>query len=417
MASVNCGTTSDPRFCLAALDPETLEPLGQWEPTDRNVVSNYWQIIDNRISVPTQEGFIVELERSGNSFNVIREIDVSGHLPQGSILAQVGYTGDGNLWFAATPVPLLGLDGTNTTTVGYAAADDSLHAISIVDELFENAFAVNGNSIYVVTGPAGPKDTPNANGQFYAFQAGATDGVTVVYNETYSAGSGFKPGGLSRGSGASVGLLGQKYVAITDNADVQVNLVVYRQAEEAALAGSAFACSIPLFQPNASGNEAGLTTHFDGSTYSALIINSYGSRTFLDQSSSDINGPQNNNSAASPGITRINVSDDGTCSLAWDLPIVGTMTTLSTETGILYAYLQDMDLAVKGEYVYYFAAIDWATGEEMWRAKAGAGGVFNPGISHVQLGPNGRLYQGVAGGVAWMEDAPTAASVLRYLGF
>lgn len=407
LVSLTCST--DPvNFCLAALDAETLEPIAQWSAPNRTAVSTYWQVINGRVTIPTQEGFIVDVEfvkstDGTGSFQQVREVDISSVMTEGSIIATIGYTGDGNLWFSTSPVPLLGLDGPNITTIGYVQVDDAMHAITLQDELVENGMAINNNAVYVVTGPAGAKDHANASGWFYAFQAGS-DGVSVVYNETYSAGSGMKPGGLSRGSGSTVGLIGQKYVAITDNADSQINLMVYRQVEEIGKGKGALVCSHPLFQPNASANEASLTTYFDGEKYSAMITNCYNSPwSFSD--GIDINGPQNNMSAMAPGVTRIDVADDGTCNFVWNLPVRVVMTTLSTGSGLFYLYTQDYELAKQGQYVWYVAAYDIQSGEEVWRAKMGAGGTYNTGLSAIQLGPNGRIFEGIAGGIAWMQDS------------
>lgn len=81
------------------------------------------------------------------------------------------------------------------------------------------------------------------------------------------------------------------------------------------------------------------------------------------------------------------------------------MTTLSTGSGLFYVYTQDEELASQGQYVWYVAAYDFTTGEEAWRARMGAGGSYHPGVSHIHLGPNGRIYEGVHGGMAWMEDS------------
>ncbi|KAF5011146.1 hypothetical protein FDECE_2710 [Fusarium decemcellulare] len=253
----------------------------------------YWQIIDGKIMMPTLEGFILEVERVGTgsetTFHRIREIDVSDVMTAGAILATAGYADGGNLWFTATPAPLVGLPGTNTSTIGYVGPDNAVYSIALDNHVIENGMAVHGKTIYVVTGPSGVEGYSDATGYFYAFQADDKGSVSIAYKEKYSAGSGIKPGGLARGSGATPGLLGQKYVAITDNADEQINLV-----------------------PNGSGNEASLTTHFDGNTHSVMITNSYNSPTFLDVGD-DVNGWHNDLSVAAPGVARIEVTENGDC--------------------------------------------------------------------------------------------------------
>lgn len=51
-----------------------------------------------------------------------------------------------------------------------------------------------------------------------------------------------------------------------------------------------------------------------------------------------------------------------------------------------------------------FTALNFATGEVVWRARAGAGGTFNNNLAPTQLSPSGRLWQIVMGGVAWLDD-------------
>ncbi|KAK1638904.1 hypothetical protein BDP81DRAFT_459516 [Colletotrichum phormii] len=375
-------------FCLAAVDPETMDVLTQWTaPAGRTAISNDWQVVDNHVIMPTLEGFIMEIQRFGTG-------------------ASTTFT-----QFVATPAPLVGLQGTNTTTVGYVQRDGTIFSASLDNQIVENGMAVNGKNIYFITGPSGSEDHADASGHFYAFQADTANGggVIAAWNETYLAGSGVKPGGLSRGSGATPGLLGQKYVAMTDNADSQINLNVYRQASAMTEGqNSSFVCSVPLFEPGASLNEASLTTHFDGTTYSAIIANCYNSPSFLDVSDDDVNGSFNNLTQVATGVARVRVNADESCELGWDLPIVATMVTLSTTNGILYAYTQDRELAVGGEYVWYIVAFDYVSGQEIWRKRVGAGGVYNPGPSHLQLGANGRIYEGIVGGVAWVEDSPSA---------
>ncbi|KAH8595441.1 hypothetical protein B0O99DRAFT_686857 [Bisporella sp. PMI_857] len=395
-------------FCLAALDHETLEPLAIWTTPNRTMVSNYMQYKDNHAVLPTLEGYIVDVERVGNSFKVAREIDISSTLPSGSIIASVGYAADGNLWFTATPAPLIGIEGMNTSTIGYVDQSGAVHTIKIANGLIENSFALNNGTLYVATGPAGLEDHAGATGNFYAFRAGgANEGIRIMYNETYSAGDGRKPGGLSRGTGSTPSLLGSKYVAITDN-NADLNLVVYRQVDESyePSAGSSTVCTIRIFPPGAGSNEAALTTHYDGEKYTAVIANNYNapSLSFLNSATDINNAASNNFSQMAPGLVRIDVSEDGACSVGWELEIrIGT-STLSTITGLLYVYTQDNDLAKQGEYVWYIAAIDHATGKEVWRVKVGAGGVFNSGVSHMQLAPGGAVYQGVVGGAAWVKD-------------
>lgn len=66
----------------------------------------------------------------------------------------------------------------------------------------------------------------------YALQVDISSGeIKMAWDETYTAGSSAKPGKFSRGSGYTAALVGTKFVVMTDNAGIQVNLVVYRQVQ------------------------------------------------------------------------------------------------------------------------------------------------------------------------------------------
>ncbi len=77
------------------------------------------------------------------------------------------------------------------------------------------------------------------------------------------------------------------------------------------------------------------------------------------------------------------------------------MATLSTENGLVYAYAQDEELALQGEWVWYAVAIDFATGKEVWRMRTRTGGNFNDNFQASTLSPDGRFIQG---GVVVVSD-------------
>ena len=121
--------------------------------------------------------------------------------------------------------------------------------------------------------------------------------------------------------------------------------------------------------------------------------------------SNNINGVFNSFASLAPGIDRVGISLDGHCALRWESEIRSTsVLSLSTSNGVVYTYTQDDTLALDGQYVWYFTAINFTTGEEIWRARAGAGRNFNNNFSPTQLAPNGMLYQILAAGVTWLKD-------------
>ena len=66
---------------------------------------------------------------------------------------------------------------------------------------------------------------------------------------------------------------------------------------------------------------------------------------------------------------------------------------LSLKTGLVYGYTQDEDSAKSGNWVWYIVAIDWASGDEVWRVRTGAGGLWNDGYLPGAIGPDATFYQ------------------------
>ncbi|MFI1213509.1 hypothetical protein ACH4UV_38745 [Streptomyces sp. NPDC020802] len=77
---------------------------------------------------------------------------------------------------------------------------------------------------------------------------------------------------------------------------------------------------------------------------------------------------------------------------------------LSTETGLVYGYGQDPELAADGTYVWYAQAMDFRTGKTVWKKRVGAGGNFNDRWLVGTLGPDGTFYQAVHDGVVAVKD-------------
>lgn len=126
----------------------------------------------------------------------------------------------------------------------------------------------------MVSAPSGAADAANATGYMWLFTPEVDGGVKTVWRAPYSAGSGGKPGEIVRGSGSAPTLLADQFVAITDNADPQINILVYHQDPQGS-ADAQLVCKLPLFQPGASSNENGIIAHFDGEKYGLLAQNSY----------------------------------------------------------------------------------------------------------------------------------------------
>lgn len=156
----------------------------------------------------------------------------------------------------------------------------------------------------------------------YALGPGPGKSLTTHGKTEYEAGDIKKPGSFARGSGATPALLGDQYIAITNNANDRVNLVIYHQdAKEKD--EDQVVCKLPMF--------------------------------------------------------------------AWEVPDlrIQSMPLISTKNGLVYGYTQSVDDSLDGIWVWYVVALDWRTGKEVWRVRAGAGGTYNDDYQPGALGRMG----------------------------
>lgn len=422
---------SDGRACIAALDPHTLSTIASWSPPDNQTLQiTYLQVRGTSVIAPTAEGRLYVVDRQTDhanngtvTFQTTRQMDVSAHIPAGQTVLGAAWDAAGNIWFATGGI--VGVDdaSANGTTVGYVAADgddgsSSVYAMSIDDQVAENNMAVSGDTVYMSTGPAGADDHADAVGYLLGFQAAADGerGVRTVFNESYEAGSGLKPGAFARGSGSSPGLVGDAYIAVTDNADGRIHLNVYKQVQNGyVLEGQKnMVCSLPLFGVNASANDNALVTHWDGETGEASIVvtNSFHQPTMLnlrDGLPADINDAAWNDLTVMPGeFLSVAVVPEGNgtrCEVVWEKKkfYQTSIPILSTAAGLLYTYALDGELAKEGKWVWYWVALDARTGIERWRVRAGAGGTYNNNGMLPYLGPDGALWIATVAGTVKLQ--------------
>ena len=411
-----CNNSNATTQALVAVHPGTLEIEASWlSPVPQSSLNfAYMELLErtNEIVVSSQNGYLFVVKRFQNGtkpvFIQTRQIDIaSTGILNGIPLLNAFFDANGNIWF--TTGGILGVDNItpqSATIVGYVEPNGTVHSLTIPNQMVENGIAVSRNTMFMVTGPTGADNHSDGVGFMAAFQPGPRNSVSVVWNATYQAGNGVKPGGFARGSGCTPVLLGDDFVAITDNNNTQIHLLVYHQA---GTSNQLPVCKIPLFHPNASGNDNNPIVQFDGTNYGLVVQNTYNEPT-LDQDPSNINGNFNNATGEAPGLSKFTIAGDGSgCSLEWSIPIRMTINPLlSTKTGLIYGYTQSEKLANGGHYVWYSTAIDFDSGKIVWKARAGAGGVFDPNYKNPTIGPDGTLFHLVAEGLILVRDGRDA---------
>ncbi|RHZ64469.1 uncharacterized protein CDV56_109263 [Aspergillus thermomutatus] len=404
------------KWGLAAVDDSTLEVQSTWYPETDGQTLNvaYMELLleTDQVVVTSKEGqiYIVQLSVTddGPSLTLNRTVNLTSVLAQDELLLNAMYDTAGNLWFTSGGLRAQGGHGDpeqNSTTIGYIEPDGKIHARHLLNQMVENGIAVSGTTVYVITGPSGTSSHANATGNLYALAPGPGDSIKELWSVPYEAGDLQKPGSFSRGSGATPALLRDQYVAITDNANSRVNLVIYHQ--EPQTDSEQVVCSVPLFGAGASNVDIAPLAHGDGDRYGVLLCNDYNAPPLYYSDSAGLNGDFNNLTQMAPGVVRVDVAADGrSCEIAWeqkDLRIQ-SVPLISTKNGLLYGYTQDVDLSLKGFWEWYAVALDWRTGKEVWRVRTGAGGTYNDDYQPGAIGPDGSFYQSVIGGIVKIHD-------------
>jgi len=388
------------RFQLELMDQNTLAELASYDLPPRPA---YWLLqgimpweyigagmyfyLDhlNRAIVPTTENTVqvVQVPTSDGAFQLVREYDLSRYVvplqwPNRDSVAWVLPDWSGaRYWYATTA----GIVGTIDADTG------EVHTMWLEGEIIENSFAVGEDGVFILSDCA-----------LYRFGSDSGGGITIDWRTTYDRGPGKKPGHITRGSGTSVSLVGgtDGLVVITDNAEPQIHLILVRRCDGQA------ACSIPLFAEGRSGTDisAACFEHADGSgaatgVYSVLAENNWGHHSF----------PR---SRPEPGLTRIDVvrHEDGTysCEEIWSSPekSIGVF-KLSLGGGLAYMYWRSESCSVTS---WYLIAIDFATGETVYRKLAGTGLGYNNWAGALFLHPDGgTAYSTTIFGLVMIQDA------------
>ena len=233
--------------------------------------------------------------------------------------------------------------------------------------------------------------------------AGADNQPYKVWSAPYDTIGTTKNGQYELGSGTSPTVLGNgDYVAITDNAD-PMKVVVYQTGEDVAPTHRVI-CQVPVFlgQPGQA-----LSNSLIGSGLSLIASNNY--NYLWDWQHGKTVYP------SAPGFARIDIDRDRQrCNTIWTSYDLATTTSprLSTKTGLIYTVARESDPnAVNpdgspGVYVYYWAALDFRTGETVWKKLAGTGDQFDSFYPALAIGPDRGLYVGAYGGFTTLKDQP-----------
>ncbi len=335
---------------------------------DRPIIGNS----DNIIQI-----YYVDESSGKPEWKVEKEWDISDELPEGSYITDAIPDFEGNIWFVTRP-----------GEVGYVDPDTGdVHMMTLTGEEIQNTLAICEDGIYIVSDYA-----------MYRFEIGADGTPVYTWRTAYDRGTTLKPGAINQGSGTTPTLLDvpcddgsvKKVVAITDNADEQVHVCIYDR-----LNGDIIA-EVPVFTPGKSVSENSLIAH--GRSF--IVENNY---------SESGSGFLVNDPSSEPGVVRIDLNGDCTDAfIAWESNEASctVVPKLSTKNGLVYLYTREYGNGIPDSAVaWYFTAIDFETGETVFKVFTGCGKNWNNSYGPITIGPNGTAYVGVFNGLISISDS------------
>ena len=386
-------------LAIRDLNAAQTQTIGYFSPTQHDgggyVIQSSYSFVDesNRIVCPTSNNHVLMLKTTDDEGNVLPEfekvLDIDIKAAAEAILGKtldqnllsVVFDYDGNLWFATGGFRIYP-DRGQQGAIGYISR-------SAIDAILNNEEVDLSTAVFVheltpgegaENGIASSKDGAVilTNQNCYLLQA--NDGVNVVWQTPYASvgakeskeGDATTGGGLAWGGGCSPSMT-SNLVLFTDNLD-PVNLIALDMKTGETVA------SLPVLDELPEGTQVSVENSaivYDNSngTVSTIVCNWFGAGSAnlgnADSDSSiqsyaniyDVNWLQQGNKMIAPGVERIDTikTENGyEMQSIWcrnDLSDT-SMLKLSTATGYIYGYVQDLETGM-----WQYIILDFETGE------------------------------------------------------
>lgn len=379
------------RMQLLVLDPKTLRELASYDlpprpsmkslsirtiTTDTSGGAYFYLDEQDRAVVGTAAHRIEVIAHDEQGFRLERAYDLASTVtPPGRDDAIVTVLPDWSgrwYWF----ITRLGMVGTVDRESGAVATHQ------LEGERIQNSFAVGPDGAFIVSDHA-----------LYAFVADpATGAPTIAWRQLYDRGSRRKLGQIDQGSGTTPTLLGDDWVAIADNAEPRLNVLIYRRGSEVPN-DRRLVCKIALFAAGASATD----NSFIAIGRSLVIENNAGY---------DIFPTMMFGKTSVGGVARVDLDERGTgCHVVWESKEISqtTVPKLSLGNGLVYLYTKRPDAPWWTD-AYYLTAVDFRTGETVYRARTGVGLGYDNHWAPVTIGPDGTAYVGTLRGLLAVRD-------------
>lgn len=386
VAGVNLKDEGKAQVQLKLIDPNTLATIASFnEMPLQTITSTLWRPAGTyfyadqkgRTVIGTSEPSVWVVSHNQKAFTGYKKIPLNTVIPVGDNLQAVQPDFQGRVWFTSKG----GLVGTLNINTGKVLGTYRLPNQAGIKEgeLIDNGSASDETGGVFIA----------SNEAMYRFDADSQGAPVVSWREPYTYGDNQKSGQVDIGTGTTPTLMGSKFVTITDNAEPQMHVLVYRREKK--FNGNRLICSEPVFQPMTSATENSLVA----TEKSIVVENNYG---YSDPSATQ------GGKTTTPGITRIDLDRNG-CHTVWEndeVSIPSLVTKMSLKNGLIYTYSKPKDAS--GTDAWYFTSIDFKTGQIVNQQLAGTGDLYNNHYSALYLGPDGTVYVGVFGGIVAMRD-------------
>ena len=373
------------RMQLLLLDPRTLRELARYDlprrPSTRTLSfrritsdtsGGVYFYLDHRdrAVLGTAARRIEVVAHDGAAFHLERAYDLAPMVPEGDAVTAVLPDWTGRYWF----VTRQGLVGTVDPESGRIGSRE------LAGEEIENSFAAGPDGVFVVSDHA-----------MYGFAADPVSGAPgIMWREPYDRGTRRKVGQIDQGSGTTPTLLGDKWVAIADNAEPRLNVLVYRRGRD--VAGKRLVCRQPLFAPGASATE----NSFVGFGHALIVENNAGYDVFPTMMFGR---------TGAGGVARVDLDDGDGCHVVWESGAISqtVVPKLSLGNGLLYLYTKRPHAPWWTD-AYYLTAVDFRTGETVYEVLTGTGLGYDNHWAPITLGPDGTAYVGTLRGLLAVRD-------------
>ena len=380
---------------LRMLDPDTLATLASYELPPRkpgsfsfsNFSGGGYFYLDNRdrAVVTTFTDHLYVLARDGRTFRLERDVDLNG-ATGGDPIPSALPDWSGRVWFV-----------TDSGVVGFVGRDDEVRSLHLPKgEVIANSFAMDeSGGVFIVSDHA-----------LYRFDV-RRGRPHITWRKTYDRGSTEKPGQVSQGSGTTPTLIGRASgrgggsIAITDNADPRMNVLVFRRGK--AGPGRRPLCKQPVFTPDRSADENSLISVPGG----LVAENNYGYQ------GPGPAGADTRTADTEPGLVKVAVNyRRGGCHVAWSnttARIPTLVSKLSRGNGLIYGWTHPTaeEAGIPGPLpadAWFLTAFDARTGRQVWSRHVGSGLGYNNNYAPVTIGRNGAAYVGTLGGLVRIAD-------------